>query len=241
MNIIITKSFEEFNTQSANIVLNQIALKSDSVLGFPTGNTPAGMYRLLVEAYKAKKADFSKIITFNLDEYCGLSKFDKHSYYCFMQSNLFSHINTLQENQHIPDGMANDLQAECTAYDNALAASGGIDLQVLGTGVNGHIGFNEPADALIKNTHITTLTPVTKQSNSVYFENPEQIPDTAITMGLGAIFAAKKILLLAIGENKAEVIKRLYKGEITTNAPVTLLNLHQDVTIILDQEAARLL
>jgi len=137
--------------------------------------------------------------------------------------------------------MANDLQAECTAYDNALAASGGIDLQVLGTGVNGHIGFNEPADALIKNTHITTLTPVTKQSNSVYFENPEQIPDTAITMGLGAIFAAKKILLLAIGENKAEVIKRLYKGEITTNAPVTLLNLHQDVTIILDQEAARLL
>lgn len=238
MKLYIMKDYDSTSELAAQMVLEQLRQKPDSVLGLPTGSTPLGMYRNLVRAFQEGRADFSKVTTFNLDEYYGLPQDHPQSYHTYMRQNLFAHINVPGERIHLPDGEATDLETQCRSYDAAITWAGGIDLQILGTGVNGHIGFNEPAAVLQKDTHVTALTRQTIRSNSVLFENPAQMPASAITMGIGAILLAKKILLLANGKNKAKVIRLLYQGKITTQAPLTLLALHSDVTVVLDEAAA---
>lgn len=239
--IRIAKDYEEMSAWAAEMVAGQIKEKNNSVLGLPTGSTPEGMYRLLVQMYRQGAIDFSRVVTFNLDEYLGLAPSHPQSYAYFMRQHLFAHINILPENIHIPDGLAQDLQAFCRAYEEKITVAGGIDLQVLGIGRNGHIGFNEPHDYLNVGTHVVNLTEDTIDANSRFFSSRDEVPRQAVTMGMGTIFKAKKILLLASGKAKAEAIKGTVSGQITTKIPASFLQLHRDVTLIVDKEAASLL
>ena len=188
---------------------------------------------------REENLDFSKVVTFNLDEYYGLTPDNPQSYNYFMFENLFNHVNIQKENVHIPDGRASDIENYCKEYDNQIEKYGGIDLQLLGIGVNGHIGFNEPAEELIVGTHLTDLTEDTIKANSRFFDSADQVPTKAITMGIGSIMKAKKIMLLASGKGKAEIMAKLLNNNlVTTTNPASLLMLHQDVTIIMDEEAA---
>jgi glucosamine-6-phosphate deaminase len=196
------------------------------------------MYKQIVEFYKQEKVDFSKVKTFNLDEYVGLANNNPNSYRYYMENNLFKYINIPVQNTNVPDGLAKDTNRECEQYDEKINASGGIDLQILGIGNNGHIGFNEPSDFLYIGTHVTNLAQGTIMANSRYFSNIEEVPTKAITMGLGSIMRAKKIILLASGHSKAEIISKLTEGRISTNVPASILQVHPDVTVIVDREAA---
>jgi glucosamine-6-phosphate deaminase len=199
------------------------------------------MYAELVRMNKAGEVDFSGVVSFNLDEYYPIARDNEQSYWYFMQKHLFSGVNVAAENVHVPNGEAAEPQAECEAYDALMAEYGGTDLQVLGIGGNGHIGFNEPAEELELATHLVDLTPETIEANSRFFDSADEVPRQALTMGMGGIFGARKILLLISGEGKAEVAKKLFSGEVSTLVPATLLNLHADVTVILDEAAAKLL
>jgi glucosamine-6-phosphate deaminase len=212
--------------------------KPNLVLGLPTGSTPLGLYKNLVNMYQEGKIDFSGVQTFNLDEYYPIKRSDPQSYYYFMNENLFSHINIEKENIHIPDGSAADTEKEAESYEKMIEAAGGIDIQVLGSGVNGHIGFNEPAGRLSVNTHRVELTENTIEVNSRFFEDISQVPRHALTMGVGTIFRARRILILINGENKAEILKEMFGGTITTDVPATLLALHPDTTVITDEATA---
>ncbi len=241
MIIHVFDNYRQMSIKAAGIVSNQIILKSNSVLGFATGSTPEGMYRELVQAHKEGLVDFSRAVTFNLDEYMGLSSGHPQSYHYYMYQNLFNHVNVHPENIHIPLGEEQDAEEFCREYDREIAGAGGIDIQVLGIGVNGHIGFNEPARTLKMHTHIVDLTEETIESNSRFFDSIDKVPRKAITMGMGSIMHSKKIILLASGENKAQAIKETISGEVSTEVPASLLQLHRDVTFILDKEAASLL
>ncbi|SHF23571.1 glucosamine-6-phosphate deaminase [Thermoanaerobacter uzonensis DSM 18761] len=241
MKVIITVNYDEMSKKAAEIVKKQIKEKPNTVLGLATGSTPLGMYKHLIEVYKRGEIDFSNVITFNLDEYIGLSPDHPQSYHYFMFHNFFNHINIKKENVHIPNGIAEDLEEECRKYDEEIEKAGGIDLQILGIGVNGHIGFNEPEESIETKTHVVTLTEDTINANKRFFKSAEEVPRKAITMGLGSIMKAKKIVLLASGKNKAEAIKETIKGQLTTKVPATVLALHPDVTIIIDKEAASLI
>lgn len=241
MKVIITVNYEEMSKKAAEIVKKQIKEKPNTVLGLATGSTPLGMYKHLIEMYKRGEIDFSNVITFNLDEYIGLSPDHPQSYHYFMFHNFFNHINIKKENVHIPNGIAEDLEEECRKYEEEIEKAGGIDLQILGIGINGHIGFNEPDESIETKTHVVTLTEKTINANKRFFKNAEEVPRKAITMGLGSIMKAKKIVLLASGKNKAEAIKETIKGQLTTKVPATVLALHHDVTIIIDKEAASLI
>ncbi|KHO62282.1 MULTISPECIES: glucosamine-6-phosphate deaminase [Thermoanaerobacter] len=241
MKVIITVNYDEMSKKAAEIVKKQIKEKPNTVLGLATGSTPLGMYKHLIEMYKKGEIDFSNVITFNLDEYIGLSPDHPQSYHYFMFHNFFNHINIKKENVHIPNGIAEDLEEECRKYDEEIEKAGGIDLQILGIGVNGHIGFNEPEESIETKTHVVTLTEDTINANKRFFKSAEEVPRKAITMGLGSIMKAKKIVLLASGKNKAEAIKETIKGQLTTKVPATVLALHPDVTIIIDKEAASLI
>ncbi|MBE3592427.1 MAG: glucosamine-6-phosphate deaminase [Thermoanaerobacter sp.] len=241
MKVIITVNYDEMSKKAAEIVKKQIKEKHNTVLGLATGSTPLGMYKLLIEMYKRGEIDFSNVITFNLDEYIGLSPDHPQSYHYFMFHNFFNHINVKKENVHIPNGIAEDLEEECRKYEGEIEKAGGIDLQILGIGVNGHIGFNEPEESIETKTHVVTLTEDTINANKRFFKSAEEVPRKAITMGLGSIMKAKKIVLLASGKNKAEAIKETIKGQLTTKVPATVLALHPDVTIIIDKEAASLI
>lgn len=237
MNLILCKNYEEMSNKAAELIAEQINEKPDSVLGLATGATPVGTYSRLIEMYKDNKVDFKSVISFNLDEYYPISRENSQSYYSFMRENLFNHININPDNTHIPNGEAANPTEECAGYENEIENYGGIDLQILGIGRNGHIGFNEPSDALNSRTHLTSLTQDTIDANSHFFEDKSKVPTHALTMGIATIFKARKIILLANGRSKLNAIKALMSDDITTDTPATMLKMHPDVTVICDYDA----
>ena len=241
MKIYIVEDYEQMSIKAATIVASQVVLKNKAVLGLATGSTPEGMYARLVQMYKEGAVDFSEVTSFNLDEYIGLSPRHHQSYNYYMHHHLFSHINIMPENIFIPDGEAEDIDSFCKKYDEKIAVAGGIDIQVLGVGVNGHIGFNEPDRRLETGTHAVYLTRETIDSNSRFFSKIEEVPQRAVTMGMGSIMSARRIILLASGVNKAPVIKEMVNGKVKTEVPASFLQLHREAILILDKDAASLI
>lgn len=238
MNIVVVKNYNEMSCQAAQLIADQIIKKKNSVLGLATGSTPIGVYEELIRKFQRGELNFSKVVTFNLDEYCGLSPEHPQSYGFFMWNILFRHINIKKENVHLLNGVTENIDKECKQYEDLIQKNGGIDLQILGIGNNGHIGFNEPDISLNTQTHLVNLTTKTIRVNSRFFNNAQEVPKQAITMGIGTIMRAKKIILLANGKRKAKAIERTINGPITTKVPATVLQLHNEVSIIVDQEAA---
>lgn len=241
MKIIICKNYEELSSTAANLIKDQIISKKDSVLGLATGSSPLKTYEKLVDLYKNNLLDFSEIKSVNLDEYKGLTKDNTNSYYFFMKENFFNKINIKEENINIPNGMALDELEECENYEEKINSLGGIDLQLLGIGHNGHIAFNEPASHFSKETHCVELSESTIKANSRFFETEDEVPKKAFTMGIGTIFKAKKIILIASGKDKAKIIKEAFFSEVNPNVPASILQFHKDVSIILDEDAASLI
>ncbi len=237
MRVIVCENYEEMSKAAARIFAAQMTLSPASVLGLATGATPLGLYRELVRMNQAGEIDFSEITTFNLDEYYPISPENQQSYRFFMDQNLFSQVNIEPARTHIPNGMTDDPVAECAAYDRMVKAAGGVDLQLLGIGQNGHIGFNEPDGDLITGTHVTELTENTIEANARFFERKEDVPTRALTMGMETILHARKIVLLASGAGKHGAVRRLLDNTITTTVPATLLKVHPDVVLICDREA----
>jgi glucosamine-6-phosphate deaminase len=236
--IHILKNAAEVSVKAADLVQEVIQLQERPVLGLATGSTPLGMYRELIRRYQEGMIDFSAVHTFNLDEYYGLGSDHPQSYYQFMMKSFFEHVNVPREHIHIPDGKPHDVQAYCPEYDAMIERAGGIDLQILGIGVNGHIGFNEPADELQPYTHLVRLKAETIEANARFFERREDVPQYAITMGIRNILQAKRIVLLAIGEDKAPAVAGMLNSGITTQLPATFLQLHDQVHVIVDEAAA---
>ncbi|MCL1844564.1 MAG: glucosamine-6-phosphate deaminase [Defluviitaleaceae bacterium] len=239
MNILVQKNYDDLSKKCAELIKAQIAAKSDSVLGLATGSTPLGTYKELIRMNHAGELDFSRAIAFNLDEYFPIKKSSDQSYHYYMRENLFKHVNFAQT--FIPDGEAPDAAKECAAYDEKIAAQGGIDLQILGIGNNGHIGFNEPDDKFTSATNHTLLDESTIKANARFFASESEVPRHSLTMGIGTIFRAKKIILLASGAGKADAIFKATRGPITPQMPASVLQLHPDVTIIADEDAAKLI
>lgn len=235
MRIIVCDNYDEISLKAAKLVASQVTLKPDSVLGFATGSTPIGLYKKLIEMYNNKEIDFSKVTGFNLDEYYPISPENPQSYHYFMKTNLFDHINI--NKSFIPDGETKDPKKSCDEYEDMISSYGGIDLQILGIGQNGHIGFNEPDDNLNTSTHLTKLTESTISANSRFFDDIKDVPTHAITMGISTILKSKKIVLLASGKNKHAAVKELLTENINTNLPATMLKVHPDVVLIVDKEA----
>ena len=206
--------------------------KPESILGLATGSSPLGTYDGLIEAYNNGEIDFSKVTTINLDEYIGLTPDNDQSYRYFMETNLFSKINVRKDFTFVPDGCAEDIQKECKEYDERIVSLGGIDIQLLGIGLDGHIGFNEPDDVFVKETHLVDLDPSTIEANARFFDSIDDVPKQAVTMGMGGIMGAKKVLLIANGKNKEEIVKKAFFGPITPKVPASILQLHPDVTVI---------
>lgn len=240
MEIKIYENAAEIGVAAAELYKNLINDKPNAVLGLATGATPVPTYQKLIELYNNSEVSFKDITTFNLDEYCDLDKHDKNSYYTFMHENLFNHVDIKEENVNFLDGNAEDCDAESKRYAEAIKAAGGIDLQLLGIGTNGHIAFNEPADKFTDEAFKVTLTQSTIDSNQQYFGDVP-MPRYAMTMGIGSIMRSKKILLIATGEKKAKAIKAMVSGEVTPQIPCSILNEHDDVIIMLDKAAASLL
>ncbi len=230
------QTYEQMCRKAANLVSAQMILKEDSVLGLPTGSTPLGIYQLLVNWYQKSDLDFSRIRTVNLDEYCGVPFDNPQSYHDFMNRNLFSKVNLRKENIHIPNGLTKDVQAECRRYDALIADLGGIDFQLLGIGHNGHIGFNEPADVFTGMTSQIQLSDETIQANSRFFKSMEEVPRYAITMGMRSIMYAKKIVLVANGRDKEEILMKAMNDPITPRIPASILQLHVDTTVLFSKE-----
>lgn len=237
MKIIEAKDYDNMSRKAANIISAQVILNPKSILGLATGSTPTGTYRQLIDWYKKGDIDFSEVTTFNLDEYCGLCPENPQSYRYYMQTNFFDHINIKPENTNVPNGMAKDIDAWCTAYDQKIHAFGGVDLQLLGLGVTGHIGFNEPSDSFEKGTHRMKLKEQTIQDNSRFFKSIDEVPKYAITMGIGTIMQAKNVLLLINGSKKADVLEKVLFGPVTPSIPGSILQMHPHVIVIADQEA----
>ena len=237
MRVILCSDYNEMSACGARIVASQLTLKPDSVLGLATGSTPIGMYDILSKMYENGEIDFSKVKSFNLDEYYKISPDNDQSYHYFMEKNLFSKVNIKKENTHILDGLCENPQEECNRFEKQIDENGGIDLQILGIGRNGHIGFNEPDKELYSKTHLTPLTQSTIDANSVFFSNENEMPKFALTMGMSSILKAKKIILMANGESKKDAVARLLSGKISTDLPASLLNVHPDVILICDKAA----
>lgn len=238
INIVIMPSYEALSQIAANILVSQVILKPDSILGLATGGTPVGMYAEIVRQARADAIDFSEITTYNLDEYYPIDKGNEQSYAYYMKQHLFSHINIDLANVHIPSGETDDIEAECRRYDQAIYDAGGIDLQVLGIGHNGHIGFNEPDVRFEQGTHRVTLDEETVKANARFFDSIDKVPHQAISMGIRTIMHSRKIILLANGIEKAEIIEEAIFGDITPKVPASVLQLHQSMTFILDEKAA---
>mgnify|MGYP001051885326 CR=1 FL=1 len=238
MKVIVEKNYDDMSRIAASIVKEKIDEKPNTILGLATGSTPVGMYKELIQFYRDGKLDFSNVTTFNLDEYIGIGKEHPNSYHYFMKYNLFNHINIPMKNVFIPDGNAKDLEGYCKAYDRLIEKKGGIDLQILGIGANGHIAFNEPNKNLNVGTSIVKLTKSTIDANSRFFDSIDEVPKKAITMGIGSIMKAKSIMLLASGTNKSKAIRRLLdEQKITTDLPASMLHLHPNVLVIVDEDA----
>lgn len=238
MLVYIKRDYEEMSKTGAQIVAALLRKKPNCVLGFATGSTPLGLYRELIRMHQREGLDFSKITTFNLDEYVGLPPEHDQSYHYFMWENLFKHINVDRRFVHMPMGMAQDIESHCEWYEAQIEKAGGIDLQILGIGANGHIAFNEPGSSLGSRTRIKTLTGTTREANARFFKNPNEVPKHAITMGVGTIMDAKHLLLLANGAAKAEAIAATCEGPITATWPATIVQMHRQATVLVDQAAA---
>ncbi|MBD5149994.1 MAG: glucosamine-6-phosphate deaminase [Oscillibacter sp.] len=237
MKIYMTEDYQTMSRKAANILSAQIILKPNSVLGLATGSTPVGMYKQLVTWYEKGDLDFAEIKTVNLDEYVGLEPTHEQSYRYFMEEHLFSRVNINPANTNVPDGLAADPQAECKWYNQVIRQMGGIDIQVLGMGRNGHIGFNEPGDAFELETHVVDLTESTIEANARFFASRDDVPRQAMSMGIKSIMMAKKILLMVSGEDKADAVKRAFVGPVTPQVPASILQLHPYVTLVGDKAA----
>lgn len=241
MKIVKAKNYDDMSKKAAEIMAAQVTEKPNCVLGLATGSTPEGLYANLIEKYNRGELDFSKVKTVNLDEYKGLPRTHDQSYYYFMNSKLFDHINIDKSNTNVPDGTKEDGDAECARYEELINEIGGIDMQLLGIGGNGHIGFNEPGESFIKNTHCVSLTDETIEANSRFFASKDEVPRQAYTMGIGSIMQAEKILLVASGKSKAKAVFDTVYGPITPKVPASILQLHKDVTIVADEDALSLI
>ncbi len=241
MQIYRTNTYTDMSRKAALILLSQILLQPRCVLGLATGSTPLGVYQNLINWYKDGDLDFSGVTTFNLDEYRGLAEDHPQSYRYFMENNLFQHINIQKENTFVPNGMNPDAQGECKGYELSITRCGGIDMQLLGLGHNGHIGFNEPNDTFEQATHCVTLAPSTIQANKRFFEHQDHVPKEAYTMGIGSIMQAKRILVIVSGAEKAEIVKKAFTGPVTPQVPASILQMHPNVTLVGDTAALALL
>ena len=240
MNIIRAKDYQDMSRKAANIISAQIIMKPDCVLGLATGSTPVGTYRQLIEWYEKGDLDFSRVSTVNLDEYRGLTHIDPQSYYYFMQENLFDHVNIDKAATHVPDGTNPDAADACAKHEQIIKSLGGIDLQLLGMGNNGHIGFNEPGAAFEKETHLVDLAESTIRANARFFTSIDEVPKQAYTMGIRTIMQAKKILVVVSGEGKADIVSRAFFGPVTPEVPASILQMHPDVTVVCDEAALSL-
>ncbi|CAM3648483.1 glucosamine-6-phosphate deaminase [Cohnella lubricantis] len=241
MNVLIFDSNEKLNETGAGIITGLVQTNPRAVLGLATGGTPVGVYEQLVSDFRRGLVSFRQATSFNLDEYVGLPADHPESYHSYMNHHLFRHIDLPAAQAHIPNGNADDLEAECRRYDEMIADAGQIDLQLLGLGHNGHIGFNEPAHALIRGTHIVDLAEETRRANARFFNSVQEVPSQALTMGVGTILKAKMILLIVRGADKAEIVHRALTGPITTDCPASLLQTHPHLVVLLDEEAGRLM
>lgn len=239
MKLIKTKNYDEMSMKAAQIIINKVRQNASATIGFATGGTPIGTYELLVKDYQQNQTSYKQIKSINLDEYVGLDHNHPSSYRYFMQKHLFNYINILPENIHFPDGTAENLQLECERFEKVIRDLGGIDLQILGVGQNGHIGFNEPGTPFHSITHVVELTPNTRKVNSRFFNQLSEVPYKAITMGISSILKSKQVLLLVSGEEKAEVMQRLLSEEINEQLPVSVLKKHPDFTVICDENALK--
>ena len=237
MKLIVCKDYEEMSTVAADIMADVINESDAPVLGLATGSTPVGMYKRLIEMNREGEIDFSNVTTVNLDEYYPIAPDNDQSYRYFMNENLFDHVNINKARTFVPNGMADDPDAACEAYEAIVASVGAADIQVLGIGQNGHIGFNEPADALEVKTHVTGLTESTIRANARFFASEADVPTKALTMGIGTILGAKKIIILANGAAKHDAVSKMLAGKLDTSCPASMLNLHADVTVICDEAA----
>lgn len=232
MNFIKVNTYEELSTIASSIICGQVAMKPNCVLGLATGSSPVGAYKKIAEKNKLGEVDFSKVKSVNLDEYVGLNGDHEQSYRYFMNNNLFKYINIDINNTYVPNGCATDVEAECKGYDALIEKLGGIDLQLLGIGYDGHIGFNEPDTYFEKATHKVTLDESTIEANSRFFASRDDVPTQAITMGMGGIMSAKKVLLIANGKGKRDIVEKAFFGPITPSVPASILQLHPDLTVI---------
>ena len=240
MRLIRAKDYADVSRKAANIMAAQVQLQPDCVLGLATGSSPVGAYQELIAKYQAGELDFSQVKAANLDEYVGLTKDHDQSYAYFMRSNLFDHINIDQANCNIPNGMNPDAEAECARYDAVIESLGGVDLQLLGLGPNGHVGFNEPGDAFVRDTNKIELTKATIDANARFFATRDVVPKYAYTMGIGAIMKAKRVLMVVSGANKAQAVKDCFFGPIRPQAPGSILQLHPDFILVADEAALSL-
>lgn len=238
MDVIIQPNPEAAARMAARVMADLIRNKPDTVLGLATGSTPLGLYRELIRLHREEGLDFSRVTTFNLDEYVGLGPDHPASYHTFMFKHLFHALNIPREHIHIPDGLAKDIPAHCASYEDAIRDAGGIDMQVLGIGANGHIGFNEPMSSFTSHTTMTTLASRTRQDNAPFFEREEMMPHHAITMGIGTIMESRQCLMLAFGRRKARPVAQMIEGSVTPLVPASVLQQHPAVRVFLDKEAA---
>ncbi len=240
MRIIKTANYDEMSARAADYIAAQVILKPNATLGLATGSTPIGAYKALVAKYNAGELDFSGVTTVNLDEYKGITHENDQSYYYFMHDNLFNHVNVPEERINVPNGLESDAAKECARYNAVIEATGGIDLQLLGIGRNGHIGFNEPCDEFVTGTHEVKLTESTIDANKRFFASEADVPRYAYTMGIQNIMSAKKVLVVASGKDKAQAIKDSFFGPVTPQVPASVLQLHPDVLLIADADALSL-
>lgn len=237
MKIIKVDDYEKMSEAAAALLADVLSEKEDATLGLATGSTPIGLYKKLIEWNKEGTLNFEKVRTVNLDEYVGLPRESENSYYSVMHEFFFDHINIKEENTHLPDGMNENINEECIKYENLIESLGGVDLQILGVGHNGHIGFNEPGTSFDSKVHIVDLTDETINANKRFFESESDVPRKAITMGIGTIMKAKKIILVASGDGKADIMKKIIEGPVTEDVPASILQNHPDCIIIADNAA----
>lgn len=237
MKVLKTADYNEMSRKAANIIAAQVITKPDCVLGLATGSSPIGTYKELIKMYENGDLDFSQVKSVNLDEYKGLPRENDQSYYYFMNDNFFNHINIDKANTNVPNGMEPDAEKECARYEELIKSYGGADLQLLGLGHNGHIGFNEPAEQFDKATHCVDLQPSTIEANKRFFASADDVPKQAYTMGIGTIMNAKKIVVVVSGEDKAEIVKKAFFGPVTPSVPASILQFHPDVTVVCDAAA----
>lgn len=240
MKIIKTKNYDELSRVACELTIKIMNLYEQPVLGLATGSTPEGLYKCLIKHYQNNLISFENVKTFNLDEYVGLDEYNKNSYHYYMNKKLFDHINLSKENAYVPNGIASCFETECQQYEQLIREAGGIHIQLLGLGINGHIGFNEPGTNLDSRTHVVTLDESTRNANAHFFASEGEVPKRAISMGITTIMESKKIIMLVSGEKKAQALSRLINGEVSNDFPASVLHNHKDVTIIADEAALTL-